>query len=92
MNWPPLKVGATLDQILGAMDLDRMTLAGVNTHVCIRTTAIDAYQRDIRVVLATECIDSQDPEHAHVSMAYMDKKIPVAMTNGQIMDMLAQRF
>jgi len=81
--------GTHLEQILSELAPDRVTLAGVNTHACIRTTAIDAYQRDIRVLLASECIDSHDAEHARISMAYMDKKIAVAATNEQISDGMA---
>ena len=76
--------GTDLEQLLSDLGPDKVTLAGVNTHACIRTTAIDAYQRDRRVVLAAECIDSQDPEHARISMAYMDNKIAVALTNDEI--------
>ncbi len=76
--------GTNLEQILSELAPDQVTLAGVNTHACIRTTAIDAYQLDMRVVLASECVGSHDPEHARISMAYMDKKIAVAMTNAQI--------
>ena len=76
--------GTNLEQILSDLAPEQVTLAGVNTHACIRTTAIDAYQRDMRVLLASECIDSYDPEHARISMAYMDKKIAAAMTNEQI--------
>ncbi len=76
--------GTNLEQILSDLNPDQITLAGVNTHACIRTTAVDAYQRDLRVLLASECMDSHDPEHARVSMAYMDQKIATAMTNEQI--------
>jgi nicotinamidase-related amidase len=80
--------GTELGQILRNLAPDRITLAGVNTHACIRTTAIDAYQRDIRVLIASECIDSNDPEHARISMAYMNNKIAVALTNDEISDAL----
>lgn len=76
--------GTGLDGFLSELNPDRITLAGVNTHACIRTTAVDAYQRDIRVILASECIASYDLTHARISMAYMDKKIAIAMTNEQI--------
>jgi nicotinamidase-related amidase len=33
-------------------------LAGINTHACIRTAAIDAFQRDYDVILAGDCIAS----------------------------------
>lgn len=76
--------GTDLDQTLEDLAPNQITLAGVNTHACVRTTAIDAYQRDLRVILASECIDSYDHEHARISLAYMDEKIGSAMTNAQI--------
>ena len=76
--------GTDLEQLLMDLGPDQVTLAGVNTHACVRTTAIDAYQLDRRVLLASECIDSLDPEHARISMAYMDNKIGVALTNDEI--------
>ena len=82
--------GTNLDQILADLDPAIVTLAGVNSHACIRTTAIDAYQRDMRIQLASECIASHDPEHGRISMAYMDRNIAVAMTNEQIAEGLGR--
>ncbi|MDJ0759524.1 MAG: cysteine hydrolase [Woeseiaceae bacterium] len=73
-----------LDQVLSELSPKNITLAGVNTHACVRMTAIDAYQRDMRVMLASDCIDSLDAEHARISMAYMHEKIALAMTNAEI--------
>jgi len=49
-----------------------------------RTTAIDAYQRDWPVVLASDCIDSYDKEHHAISLRYMTGKIASVMSNSQI--------
>jgi len=59
-------------------------LAGVNTHACIRTTAIDAYQRDWPVVLAGDCVDSYDRKHHEISLKYMKDKIATVMSNEEI--------
>ena len=75
-----------LQQILSALAPKQVTLAGVNTHACVRTTAIDAYQLDLRVLLASDCVASHDPEHGRISMAYMDGNIGMAVTNEQIID------
>lgn len=78
--------GTDLEQILRDLAPERVTLAGVDTHACVRATAIDAYQRDIRVLLASDCLASHDPEHGRISMAYMDRNIALAMTNEKIAD------
>jgi nicotinamidase-related amidase len=76
--------GTDLDKTLADLAPDAVILAGINTHACIRTTAIDAYQRDWPVVLAADCVDSYDAEHHAVSMAYMKDKIATVMSNEDI--------
>lgn len=78
--------GTTLDETLSRLQPDVIILAGINTHACIRTTAIDAYQRDWNVIVALDCIDSYDREHHEVSLRYMKDKIATVMSNA---DMLA---
>lgn len=80
--------GTGLDGVLSDLGAARLVLAGVNTYACIRMTATDAYQRDLRVVLAADCIGSYDDEHARISLGYMDGKIASVMTNAQIIDAL----
>jgi nicotinamidase-related amidase len=52
--------GTDLDETLAAMRTETLVLAGINTHACIRTTAIDAYQRDYEVIVAADCVASYD--------------------------------
>jgi maleamate amidohydrolase len=35
-----------------------IVIAGVNTHACVRMTAIDAYRLDYQVVVAADCVAS----------------------------------
>jgi nicotinamidase-related amidase len=76
--------GTDLDETLARVKPDAIILAGVNTHACIRTTAIDAYQRDWPVILAADCIDSYDREHHEISLRYMKDKIAGLLSNSDI--------
>ena len=78
--------GTNLEKLLSEAAPEKITLAGVNTHACIRTTAIDAFQRDLRVLLAADCVASHDAEHGRISMAYMDRNIARVVTNDQIIN------
>src|SRR5262245_21637630 len=55
--------GTGLDETLAAIRPVTLVLAGINTHACVRTTAIDAYQRDYEVLVASDCVASYDAEH-----------------------------
>jgi len=67
-----------------------LILAGIKTHACVRTTAIDAYQRDWPLILASECVDSYEREHHHVTLEYMKDKVVTLMANRDIAAMLKQ--
>jgi nicotinamidase-related amidase len=84
--------GTQLDQMLHRLTPDVLILAGINTHACIRVTAIDAYQRDWKIVVAAECVDSYDREHHDISMKYMKDKIATIMTNQEIRSALAANY
>jgi nicotinamidase-related amidase len=73
-----------LDAVLAKMDIRSMVITGINTHACVRMAAIDTYQRDMRVILAAQAIDSYDEEHARISLRYMDGKIARVLDNETI--------
>lgn len=77
-----------LDQLLMDLEVDEIVICGINTHACIRTAAIDAYQRDFKVVLPSDCIGSYDREHARISLDYMDGKIAALATVAEIANQL----
>ena len=64
--------GTDLDALLQRLGTDQVILAGVNSHACIRTAAVDAYQRDLEVLIVRECVASKDVPHHDVTMAYLD--------------------
>lgn len=78
-----------LEDLLERHQVRKVTIGGINTHACIRMAAIDAYQRDLRVLLASECIGSYAKEHARISLDYMDGKIASVRTTADILAGLA---
>ncbi len=76
--------GTNLDVVLLEKGIGSLVIAGINTHACVRMAAIDAYQRDMRVNLASEAIDSYDEDHARVSLSYMDGKMVRVLENAAI--------
>lgn len=61
-----------LDELLADLGAGTLVLAGINTHACVRMTAIDAYQRDFDVIIATERVASYDDEHHRITLRYLD--------------------
>ena len=68
-----------LDEQLRTLRVDTVVLAGINTHACVRTAAIDAYQRDLEVRIVRDCVLSPDEEHHRVSLEYLGDEISVVV-------------
>ena len=81
--------GTYLDDLLAKARPDPLVVAGVNTHACVRTTVIDAYQRDYEVVVAHECVASYDEEHDRVTRRYLAGKMARFLSNAEIASLLA---
>ena len=83
--------GTDLDGLLDRLDADRLILAGINTHACVRMTAIDAYQRDFDVVIAKDCVASNDLEHHAISLRYMEGKIAHVLNKEKIRSLISSK-
>lgn len=80
--------GTNLAARLSELQPELLVIAGVNTHACVRMTAIDAYQMDYQVVVAAECIASNDPEHHDVTVRYLDGKVARILQNTDVFAMI----
>lgn len=80
--------GTELEATLERIRPEVLVVAGINTHACVRTTVIDAYQRDYEVVVATEGIASNDEAHHDMTKRYLDGGIARLLPNSEIMKML----
>jgi nicotinamidase-related amidase len=79
--------GTDLDELLKQLRPGVVVVAGINTHACVRTTVIDAYQRDYEVVVATDCIASYDEAHHEMSKQYLDG-IAALLSNSEIIKLV----
>lgn len=80
-----------LDEYLRREQVGHLVVVGVNTHACVRMTAIDAYQHDYDVAIVKECVESYDQEHHDVSLRYMDGKIARVISLDRFLTVDAKR-
>jgi nicotinamidase-related amidase len=81
--------GTQLYEYLQEKGTRSVVVVGVNTHACVRTTAIDAYQHDYPVYVITDCVGSYDLEHHEVSLRYIDGKIGTVLSLAEFMGVSA---
>jgi alpha-ketoglutaric semialdehyde dehydrogenase len=60
-----------LDPWLRSRGVTEVVIAGVYTHACVRETALAAYERGYRVVIASDAVGSDRPEHAELTYAWL---------------------
>ena len=79
-----------LEAALAAGAVDTLILAGIYTHACVRATALDAYRRGYRVLIATDAIGSTDAEHARLTLSWLEGRASHGVPTAGILAMLAQ--
>jgi nicotinamidase-related amidase len=52
----------TLDTLLEALKIRRVILAGIAGNICVLFTANDAYMRDLKLLVPTDCVISNTEE------------------------------
>jgi alpha-ketoglutaric semialdehyde dehydrogenase len=62
---------ARLEPWLREHGVVRLILAGVYTHACVRSTALDAYERGFEVTIADDAVGSTEPVHAEITRTYL---------------------
>jgi nicotinamidase-related amidase len=78
----PTDLEFVLRRRLGA---DTVILAGVNTTTCVLCAAFEATNRDFRVVVAADAVDSMDGEDMHrFALRLVEAALGWPMTNAEI--------
>jgi acyl-CoA reductase-like NAD-dependent aldehyde dehydrogenase/nicotinamidase-related amidase len=65
---------AALEPWLRDRGVDRVVVAGVYTHACVRETALDAYERGFEVWVAADAVGSTEPAHAASTRAWLEPR------------------
>ncbi len=81
--------GTTLEKILKNNTVSCVIICGVKTHACVRTSVIDAYQRDLEVIVAKDCVADSDELHGKISLKYFSKHIARLLNNSKIIKLLS---
>jgi nicotinamidase-related amidase len=73
--------GTNLNQILRSNGITSLVVTGLTTEGCVESTARDAQFNDFFVIIAPECVASDDPKQHDASMLLMSNRF----------DLIAQR-
>jgi nicotinamidase-related amidase len=58
-------LGTDLEPTLRALDVDTLFLIGINTNTCVQCAAFEAFNRDYRVIVVSDCVHSMYGDDLH---------------------------
>jgi nicotinamidase-related amidase len=53
-------LSTSLDALLVSLEVSRVVVVGVATHICVLFTAMDAYMRGLEVVVPSDCVAAEE--------------------------------
>ena len=66
-----------------------MILAGANTNTCVQCSAFGAYNRDLKVVVAADCVASAyGPDLHEFALENVRRRLGWVLTNSEIAEKL----
>lgn len=79
----------TLEEQLTALECQQVVICGYSTDNCVGQTAIDAYERDFKVILAGEAILGTKKIHEDRMLEALERKFGISpVTNSTIQSLL----
>jgi nicotinamidase-related amidase len=85
-------LGTDLEFVLRSrLGVDTVILGGVNTNTCVMCAAFETTNRDFRLIIAEECVDTMDGEEIHrFALQSMAASLGWVMRNDEILRALDQ--
>jgi ureidoacrylate peracid hydrolase len=77
-------VNAPLDTVLRAQGIETLLLTGVTTNVCVESTARDAFMRDYRVVVVSDCVAACDDETNAASLLNISRYFGTVLASQEV--------
>ncbi len=62
-----------LDSLLERLDIDKLVMTGVLTHICIQHTAADAFYRDYDIVIPVGCVEDISDEENEKALGFIEE-------------------
>jgi len=75
--------GTDLDEQLRKVAPDRLIVAGLYGHACVRSTVLEAYERGYQVSVAADAIGSYDLLHAEISREFIEDRAATYLSFGE---------
>lgn len=81
--------GTNAEILLRVLRIEAVILAGANTNTCVQCSAFGAYNRDLKVVVASDCVASAyGPDLHEFALENVRRRLGWVLTNAEIAEKL----
>lgn len=81
--------GTNLEILLRVLETEAVILAGANTNTCVQCSVFGAYNRDLKVVVASDCVASAyGPDLHEFALDNVRRRLGWVLTNSEIAEKL----
>jgi nicotinamidase-related amidase len=81
--------GTNLEILLRVLKIDTVILSGANTNTCVQCSAFGAYNRDLKVIVAADCVASAyGPDLHEFALDNVRRRLGWVLTNSEIAEKL----
>ena len=77
----------TLETLLTYLEVNTLIMTGISADVCIQFSAIDAYVRDLKLIVPPDCIASGSAQNTQEAIAYMQRVLSAEITPSAEIDL-----
>jgi nicotinamidase-related amidase len=83
--------GTNLEILLRVLKIEAVILAGANTNTCVQCSAFGAYNHDLKVVVASDCVASAyGPDLHEFALENVRRRLGWVLTNAEIAEKLGR--
>ncbi len=85
---PSAFFGTELDAVLKRLNADTIVLAGSSMSGCVRATTVDAFSRDYKTVVVSDCVVDRSPAILEANLVDVSAKYADAMNSAEVIEYL----
>lgn len=83
--------GTSLDLLLNYLGADTLVFAGFAGDICVQSTVHDAFLRDLRIVVASDCVASESVKKNRAALSWMARDLRAEVKSGSRVDFASLR-
>ena len=80
--------GTDLEILLRSLDVDALILTGLTADVCVMNTAFEAFNRDMKVIVVSDCTETVYPEDKEAALRIISRRLGWVMTSEEAFDLI----